>query len=525
MSLETSQTDKTSKETELEELARRMKVRCVNLSAISIDKEIARIIPVEMARRNHLICIGKLEKKITLAMADPRDVFATDDVKLRTGYEIEAVLAKWEDIEKAINGTYDEDESWKDKLTEDVSTKVDIIKEVEEGDEEVVIDQPVIIAVNKIIAQAVERKASDIHIEPFEKELLVRYRIDGILHEVMTFPKVVAPALISRIKILSKLDITEKRIPQDGRIHMKIKDKDLDFRISTLPTLNGESVVMRILDRQSLKVDLGALGLHPIILEDFRDLISHPHGIILVTGPTGSGKSTTLYSALNSINTPESKIVTIEDPIEYNLKGIIQVQTHAKVGLTFATGLRAFLRQDPDVMMVGEIRDKETATIATESALTGHLVLSTLHTNDAVGAVTRLIDMGVEPFLIASTLMGVLAQRLVRTICSNCAEEVRIYPEILKIFEENNIEIKDLKMLKGKGCVNCNKTGYKGRMGIHELLKMTDPFREMIIKNLPSSMLMEQAKKDGLRSLFEDGLHKVVSGKTTYEEIIRVTRE
>lgn len=524
---EKKQVEKVSpKDTEMQTKAKSMRVKYVDISKIEIDKETALIIPPDMAKRNRLICIGKQESKITLAMADPMDVFALDDVKLRTGYDIEAVLSHQEDIDKTISDIYGEDESWKQRLESDFGdTSVDFLKKEDEGQEDVVIDQPVIIAVNKIIAQAVDKLASDIHIEPFEDELLVRYRVDGVLHEIMNFPKTVAPALISRVKILSNLDIAEKRLPQDGRIHMRIRNRDLDFRVSTLPTLHGESVVMRILDRQAMKVDLVKLGFAQRDLKNWTELVEHPHGIILVTGPTGSGKSTTLYSTLNFINKPDRKIVTIEDPVEYNLKGIVQVQTHARVGLTFAAGLRSFLRQDPDIMMVGEIRDKETATIAIESALTGHLVLSTLHTNDSVGSITRMIDMGVEPFLISSTLVGVIAQRLVRKVCYNCPEEYPYLEELKKVFEKNKVDTSNLKLLKGKGCSVCSNTGYKGRMGIYELLVISDMIKEMIIKRTSSNSLTEQAVKEGLVTLFEDGLKKVADGLTTYEEICRVTME
>ena len=521
-----AQDEKTQKDIEMENRAKQMRVKYVDLCKINIAKETANIIPVDMARRNKLICIGKQENKITLAMSDPMDIFAIDEVKLRTNYNVEVVLSCHEDVEKALNIAFGEDDSWKKKLESDFGDgNVDLLVSKDESTEEVVIDQPIIIAVNKIISTASEKRASDIHIEPFEDEIIVRYRIDGVLHEVMNFPKTVAAAMISRIKILSNLDIAEKRIPQDGRIHLRVKDKGLDFRVSTIPTLNGESVVMRILDRSALKVNLEDLGFEEKKLKNWEELIDRPHGIILVTGPTGSGKSTTLYATLNYINKPDVKIVTIEDPIEYNLKGIIQVQTHQRIGLTFATGLRAFLRQDPDVMMVGEIRDKETATIAIESALTGHLVLSTLHTNDSVGSITRLMDMVVEPFLISSTMIGVIAQRLVRKVCQSCKEPNTHTDEIMKILAQNNIDIKEINLLKGKGCQTCDSTGYKGRLGIYELLTVTENIKEMILKEASNSEILAQARKEGLITLFEDGLKKIAEGKTTFEELCRVTME
>ncbi|MBM3465746.1 MAG: type II secretion system protein GspE, partial [Armatimonadetes bacterium] len=381
---------------ELESRARKMRTQFVDLKKMTIDKEIGNLIPEAMARRYQFVCIGKLDKKVTLAMADPLDVFAIDDVKIRTGFDVESVLASPDAIELAIKEVYGEDTSWKEVVTMAESVHVDVLQDEEENDkdENVVIDQPVVRLVNMIITQAVERKASDIHLEPNEAELGVRYRIDGVLHEIMTVPKSIIPAVISRLKIMARLRIDEKRIPQDGRIHLVLQGRDLDFRVSTLPTLSGETVVMRILDKRGMKTDLTQLGFTQRDLERHMGLLEHPHGIILVTGPTGSGKSTTLYSSLSKLNEPDTKILTIEDPVEYNVKGIVQVQVNPRVGLNFAAGLRSFLRQDPDIIMVGEIRDHETAQIAIESALTGHLVLSTLHTNDSVGSVTRLIDMG-----------------------------------------------------------------------------------------------------------------------------------
>lgn len=509
---------------EMEAKARSMRVPYVDLTTLQIDKEVAQIIPESTSRRYTLVCIDKKEKKITLAMADPLDVFAIDDVRFRTGYDVESVLSKQEDIEVALDYVYGEDTSWKEviSLVEDTSLE---IKKEEEGEEEVVIDQPVIRLVNMIITQAVEKKASDIHIEPFEGDLLIRYRIDGILHEVMTTPKSLIASVISRIKILSSLKLDEKRIPQDGRIHMKIRDRDLDLRVSTLPTLYGESVVMRLLDKKSMQVDMTKLGFTEKDLTTFKKLIAHPNGIVLVTGPTGSGKTTTLYSALSNLNQPDVKILTVEDPIEYNLKGIIQVQTNPKVGLTFATGLRAFLRQDPDIIMVGEIRDKETATIAIESALTGHLVLSTLHTNDAVTSITRLIDMGIEPFLISSTMLGALAQRLARTVCDSCAENRPLHPEIKKVFDKHGIPVSEINMKIGAGCHICNMTGYKGRIGIYEIMVMNDVIRNLIVKKASSREIELEARKAGLVKLFEDGLWKVAKGKTTYEDLCRITAE
>jgi type IV pilus assembly protein PilB len=350
----------------------------------------------------------------------------------------------------------------------------------------------------------------------------VRYRVDGLLREVMSPPKSLQMALASRFKIMANLNIAEKRVPQDGRIQVNIKRDRYDLRVSVLPTLWGESIVMRILDRKSVMIELEQLGFHPEILEAWKKLVVLPNGVILVTGPTGSGKSTTLYATLNAINDPDTKIVTIEDPVEYNIQGINQVQVHPKVGLTFAYGLRAFLRQDPDVMMVGEIRDHETALIAVQSALTGHLVLSTLHTNDSVSAVTRLIDMGVEPFLLASSIQGVMAQRLVRTVCKGCKRSVKPVKAVHAKFEEYGIPISSLQLTRGEGCDECAGSGYKGRAGVHELLVMTDEVRRMILERTSTGDLKKLALAQGLKTLYHDGLVKVAQGVTTLEEVLRV---
>ena len=401
---------------------------------------------------------------------------------------------------------------------------VDVLHDDEEDNEkDVVIDQPVIKLVNMILQQAVDRKASDIHVEPREADTLIRYRIDGVLHEIMTVPRSVQPAMISRLKIMARLRIDERRIPQDGRIALAMLGRQLDFRVSTLPTLNGETIVMRILDRKSMKVDLAQLGFADHDMTRWNELLERPHGIILVTGPTGSGKSTTLYSSLAKINQPDVKILTIEDPVEYNLKGIVQIQTNPKVGLNFAAGLRSFLRQDPDVIMVGEIRDRETAQIAIEAALTGHLVLSTLHTNDAVTSVTRLMDMGIEPFLLGSTMSGVIAQRLLRTNCKECAQPTSPHAELADTFAR--LGIREVAMRKGEGCPNCSKTGYKGRMGIYELLTIDEEVRSLVLRRANLQELTAAGRKGGMVSLYEDGLVKVAKGYTTYEELMRVTAE
>ncbi|HET9341631.1 MAG TPA: ATPase, T2SS/T4P/T4SS family [Candidatus Eremiobacteraceae bacterium] len=493
----------------------------VDLTNRKIDQEIADIVPEAVARRHKLICIGRVDKKVTLAMADPTDIFALDDVRMRTGYTPEPVLSFIDDVEHALDNIYAGDSQWQ-SIVGDAEDEINVVKDQEEIPDEVIVDAPVVRLADLIITQAIAQKASDIHIEPFEREVVVRYRIDGVLRTVMNPPKAIQPALISRFKIMANLNIAERRIPQDGRIQINIKRDRYDLRVSVLPCLYGESVVMRILDRKSVMVDLDRLGFHPDLLATWKKLIALPNGVLLVTGPTGSGKSTTLYASLNAINDAETKIVTIEDPVEYNIHGINQVQVHPKVGLTFAAGLRSFLRQDPDVMMVGEIRDQETALIAVQSALTGHLVLSTLHTNDSVASITRLIDMGTEPFLLASSVQGIMAQRLVRTVCSQCKRSVKVIPAIAAKFKEYNIPVDSLKLQRGEGCDLCAGSGYKGRAGIHELFAMTDEMRRLILERAPSSELKKQALSQGLRTLYHDGLIKVAQGITTLEEVLRV---
>ena len=382
-------------------------------------------------------------------------------------------------------------------------------------------EAPVIKLVNHIISQAIESRASDIHLEPFADDLLLRYRIDGILHELEPPPKRLSSAITTRIKIMSKLDISERRLPQDGRIKLKILGKDIDMRVSTLPTLHGESVVMRILDRGNLVLDLSQMGFPEKELQQIQSLIKKPYGKFLVTGPTGSGKTTTLYAALSKINTPDKKIITIEDPVEYQMRGINQIHVKSQIGLNFADGLRSIVRQDPDVIMVGEIRDPETAEISIQAALTGHLVFSTVHTNDAAGAVTRLLDMGIENFLLSSALLGVLAQRLVRVICPDCKEEAPLTPT-LKL-EMGILEKENVKAYHGKGCNACSHTGFRGRCGIYELLVIDDSIRELILKKATAQMICDQARGKGMSTLREDGWDKVVKGITTVEEILRVT--
>ncbi len=509
---------------QLQEKAKRMRVKFVNLGGLEIDPEVGQIIPEAMARRYNLVCIGKLEKRVTLAMADPLDVFAIDDIKFRTGLDVEAVLARAADIAQSIERVYGGDNRWKELVDQATDAHVDVIQEEEdEGNDEEKIDQPVIKLANMVIVKGIERKASDIHIEPFEHEVVVRYRIDGILHEEMNIPRNLLAAVVARIKIMAQLRIDEKRVPQDGRIQLSVGGRDLDLRVSTLPSVMGESIVMRILDRGNTKVELTQLGFFEKDLALWKKLYSRPHGIILVTGPTGSGKSTTLYATLNVLNQPDRKMLTVEDPVEYNMRGIVQVQTNNKAGLTFARALKCFLRQDPDIIMLGEIRDEETGTIAVEAALTGHLVLSTLHTNSAIASILRMTDMGIEPFLVSSTLNGILAQRLVRKVCSNCAEPIVPEDPLKEIFAKHGLDPESSRMMRGRGCGACNQMGYKGRMGIYELFEATESIRQMIVHRAQEHELKEAAIANGMTFLYEDGLRKVYNGVTSYEELLRVT--
>jgi len=500
----------------------------VNLDDITIEPAIVVLIPEEMARRHQLIAIDKDGKKLTVAMANPLDVFAHDELKIRLGYDIDSVLSYGEDIDKALDELFGVTDKWDQVIGKIENMQITVLKEEEKEEADISAiteseEAPVIALLNLVILRAVKEKASDIHIEPFGEDILkVRYRIDGILHDVMSLPRNLQLAVISRIKIMSDLDIAEKRLPQDGRIQVNIGGRKINIRVSILPAVTGESAVLRILDPSSILLELDSLGFSPDILPNYLSLIKQPNGIILVTGPTGSGKSTTLYTTLNLLNSTEKKIMTIEDPVEYRLKGISQVQAKPKIGLTFAAGLRSFLRQDPDIMLVGEIRDKETAEIAVQAALTGHIVLSTLHTNDAPSSVIRLIDMGIEPFLISSSVIGVIAQRLVRKICPKCKKEIKITPDLKKILDEYEINSNEITLYKGEGCPYCKDTGYKGRIAIFELMLITENIRDLISKNATTGKLREAAIKEGMCQLREDGIKKVCEGVTTIDEVLRV---
>lgn len=509
-------------------LADEIGVKYVNLDDINIEPTIVVLIPEEMARRHQLIAIDKDEKKLTVAMANPLDVFAHDELKIRLGYDIDSVLSYGEDIDKALDEVFGVTDEWDQVIGKIENMQVTVLKEEEKEAADISAitesdEAPVIALVNLIILRAVKEKASDIHVEPFgEDTLKVRYRIDGILHDVMSLPRNLQLAVISRIKIMSDLDIAERRLPQDGRIQVNVTGRKINIRVSILPAVTGENAVLRILDPSSILLKLDSLGFSPDILPNFLSLIKKPNGIILVTGPTGSGKSTTLYTTLNLLNSTEKKIMTIEDPVEYRLKGISQVQAKPKIGLTFAAGLRSFLRQDPDIMLVGEIRDRETAEIAVQAALTGHIVLSTLHTNDAPSSVIRLIDMGIEPFLISSSVIGVIAQRLIRKICPKCKKGIKITTDMKKILDEYEISSNEITLYKGEGCPSCKDTGYKGRVAIFELMIITENIRDLITQNVSTGKIREAAVKEGMCLLKIDGIKKVCEGITTIDEVLRV---
>jgi type IV pilus assembly protein PilB len=525
----------------LEFLSKQFGIEFVDLRALEIKEDILKIIPENIARRYGLIAVAKVDNKLKVAMEDPLNIVVLDDLKMMTGYDIKPVFGAESDISAAIDknyGTKTSQEALDEilKKTTEGTTEISLVEESSDkggGEDLNALDEneaaPIVKMVNLIISSAIKAHASDIHIEPTYKETKVRFRIDGVLHAQPAPPKKFHNAIISRLKIIANLDISERRLPQDGRTKMRIDDREIDLRVSILPCGPGEKVVMRILDSSGLKLKLEDLGMEPENLAIFAKCLKAPHGINLITGPTGSGKSTTLYSALATLNEPDVNIVTIEDPIEYQLEGINQVGVNADVGLTFASGLRSFLRQDPDVIMVGEIRDFETMSIAINAAMTGHLVFSTLHTNDAPGAITRIGMMGIEPFLTSSTLLMVVAQRLVRGICKNCKETYEVKPELLvslgvsKAILDNNIKNGKIILSRGRGCEVCAKTGYKGRMGIHEILEVNDVIRGLIIEKVHVSKIKDAARKNGMITLRESAIRKLFAGMTTVEEVIRVT--
>ncbi|HEY0323576.1 MAG TPA: type IV-A pilus assembly ATPase PilB [Pyrinomonadaceae bacterium] len=550
-------------------LSRQYGVPSVNLELFDIEESVIRLIPQEVAQKYSVLPLSRVGATLTLAMVDPTNVFAMDDIKFMTGLNIEPVVVSEASVQEAIAKYYSQSreielvglnsdvvvEGLKSNgngnglghsggITNDDLVSLDSLDfqvdgadnlEVIEDNEEIDLssltrmseDAPVVRLVNVLMVDALRRGASDIHVEPYEKEMRIRFRIDGVLYDVMHPPLKLRDALISRLKIMSKLDISEKRLPQDGRIKIKVKvdtrARELDFRISTLPTLFGEKVVLRLLDKENLMLDMTKLGFEPESLVKFQRNIQKPYGMVLVTGPTGSGKTNTLYSALQSLNQPETNIMTAEDPVEFNLPGINQVQMKEQIGLNFAAALRAFLRQDPNIVLVGEIRDFETAEIAIKAALTGHMVLSTLHTNDAPSTISRLMNMGIEPFLVATSVNLIQAQRLIRRVCKDCKTENPTPPEALIEVGFSQEEVKQMKTYKGRGCQTCNGTGYKGRVGLYEVLEVTDDIRELILIGASALELRKKAIEDGMLSLRESGLQKIRNGITTIEEVVRET--
>ena len=472
---------------------------------------------------------ASLENNIlTVIMSDPADFYARDAIRLATNHEVRVLLGNEEDILMAIERSYGSGATSMEKIIEDMESIPEYQAEDQENVDhlrDMASEGPVIRLVNLIITRAIERRASDIHFEPFADHFRVRYRIDGVLHDVESPPKRLQAAIISRIKIMAKLNIAERRLPQDGRIMLRVKGKEIDFRVSSVPTIHGESMVLRILDKSSMVLDIERLGFLEDTIRGMREVVNYPHGIVLVTGPTGSGKTTTLYCALQEINSPEKKIITVEDPVEYQLQGVNQIQVKPAIGLTFANSLRSIVRQDPDVILIGEIRDAETAEIAIHSALTGHLVLSTLHTNDAPSAVTRLLDMGMEDYLLSSTLIGILAQRLVRVACPFCQIPYEPDPSVLREMHLDGQNLEGVQITEVKGCDKCSNTGYWGRSGIFEFLRVTDEVQRLILEKRDANVIKEAARKNGMRTLREDGWLKVKQGITTVSEVLRVTQE
>jgi type IV pilus assembly protein PilB len=518
----------------LEALSDQFGIPQINLDQTEIDPDVIPLIPLNTIRRFHIMPIRNVNNMLTIAISDPTKAFDLKEIKLLTGLDIEPLLASENAIAKAIETHYEtnhaaELKKFMDGMGLGAEASLEIVEEEEKGDitklESDAKLPPVVQIVNHIFTEAIAKGASDIHIEPYEDRARVRYRIDGLLYEALTLPLKYKDGVISRVKVLTKMDIAEKRLPQDGRIKIQMKlsgrMKNLDIRVSTTPTIFGEKVVMRLLDREGLMLDMAKLGFEPESLRKFEEAIFKPWGMILVTGPTGSGKTNTLYSAIGRINSPDTNIMTVEDPVEFNINGINQIQVHESIDLTFASVLRSFLRQDPNVILVGEIRDNETADIAVKASLTGHLVLSTLHTNDAPSTVIRLIDMGIDSYLVATSVILIAAQRLVRRICPACKEEVAIPPKaLLNIgFSEEDAAI--VKIYKGKGCPKCNNTGYKGRIALYEVMQVSPTIRDMILSGASVADIRKQSIDEGMLTLRQSGLTKIRNGVTTIEEVIR----
>jgi type IV pilus assembly protein PilB len=544
-------------------LSAQYRVPSIKLSKFDINANIIKLIPASISKKYFILPVHRVGPKLTLAMADPSNIVVIDEIKFMTGFNVEAVVASETEIIDAIKKYYggggsvagmgkvgfeaadyslDEEKTMTaddfvmedeevvdvedfDKLVHGAVDNVEVIeqKSLETMEE---IEGPIIKIVNGILIKAIKLGASDIHFEPYEKTLRVRYRIDGVMRRAMLLPIQIKNAVVSRLKIMAKLDIAERRLPQDGRIKLRLtKGREMDFRVSTIPVLFGEKVVLRLLDKSALQLDMTKLGFEESSLADLKSAIHRPVGMILVTGPTGSGKTTTLYSSLAELNKETENIITAEDPIEYNFMGINQVQMHEDIGLTFASALRSFLRQDPDIIMVGEIRDFETAQIAIQAALTGHLVLSTVHTNDAPGTVTRLIDMGIEPFLISSAVILILAQRLIRKVCTECREPIKVHPQLLIDLGVPPDEVRSFPTFKGKGCPICSGSGYKGRLGLYEVMPMKEEIKELVLARASTNEVKKEAIRMGMKTLRQSGISKIRDGMTTIEEVLRATME
>jgi type IV pilus assembly protein PilB len=517
-------------------LSQQYGVPSIHLAKIDLDEAVVKLIPSEVAQKYLIMPVARTGATLTIAMVDPTNVFAMDDIKFMTGYNVEPVVASEASIKEAIDRYYGsihalELKKVMDEMAHEEEQNLEVLEEDENIDlaklEASTEEAPVVRLVNLILTDSIKRLASDIHIEPYEKDFRVRFRIDGVLYEIMQPPMKLRDAITSRIKIMAKLDISEKRLPQDGRIKIKMKlqgkNREMDYRVSVLPTLFGEKIVLRLLDKENLMLDMTRLGFEQESLTKFEKAIFKPYGMVLVTGPTGSGKTNTLYSSISRVNTPETNIMTAEDPVEFNLHGINQVQVKEQIGLNFAAALRSFLRQDPNIILVGEIRDFETAEIAVKAALTGHLVLSTLHTNDAPSTISRLMNMGIEPYLVATSVHLICAQRLVRRLCKECRDVVSMPSQALQDIGFSPTEAGTVTIYKGRGCQVCNNTGYKGRVGLYEVMEITDSLREMILTGASAIELKNRSMEEGMITLRGSGLRKLKAGQTTVEEVVRET--
>uniref|UniRef100_A0A832I1F9 Type IV-A pilus assembly ATPase PilB n=1 Tax=Eiseniibacteriota bacterium TaxID=2212470 RepID=A0A832I1F9_UNCEI len=509
----------------LEFLSRLYGTPSIDLKGWEPDPALIKLLPGDVATKFMALPVQRSGRRLVVAMANPTNIFAIDDIKFITGYEVEPRVTTDGALKKALDRAYDSAGTMADVM-KNMEDDLAVVEE-EEPDADAGLsgadEAPIVKLVNSLIADAVRKGASDIHIEPYEKTMRVRFRIDGVMQEMMAPPFKFKQAIISRLKIMAELDIAERRVPQDGRIKIKVMNRTIDLRVSSLPTIFGEKIVMRILDKGNLNIDLEKLGFEPNAMKEFVSAIANPYGMVLVTGPTGSGKTTTLYSALSRVNTPEVNVMTAEDPVEYNLDGINQVLVNEDVGLSFAAALKAFLRQDPNIIMVGEIRDIDTASIAVKAALTGHLVLSTLHTNDAPSAIGRLVDMGIEPFLVASSVNLVLAQRLVRRACAACKKPITLSDEVLRELQLSPEEARGATFMQGEGCVDCNGTGYRGRQGVYEVMPMSPRLRDLVLERSSAAEIKRVAISEGMLTLRRDALEKLKRGLTTVEEVLKET--